>query len=590
MLQVDDTAVSFRHELARRAIEDSLPPVRRQRLHALVLETIVERGHATAQATRILHHATRALDDDAIVRYAPIAAQQASAMGAHRQAAAHYATALVHADRFPPEERARLLEGQSYSSYLTSQLRAAFDARAAALQIWRQLGCREKEGDSLRWLSRITWYDGRRTDADRYAAMALEVLETLPPGRELAMAYSNRAQLHMLAEETAEAVHWGTKASDLARALGDHEILAHALANTGTTEYRFNPETGRPKLEQSLRISIEHGFEDHAGRAYYNLVSHSIVSRDFAGAQRYLDEGLAYCIEHDLDAYTLATQARRAHLNLERGYWDAAADEAEAVLTARPAPQVKITALWVLARIRARRGDAVVYELLDEASSLAHATGELQRIGPVAAARAEAAWLTGDTRKTAEEAKPAFELAMTRQNIWELGELSFWMWRGGQLSEPPLGAARPFALQISGDWRAAAAEWERIGCPYAQAWALADGDEVAQRAALGILDRLGAAGDSIRRRMRAEGVRGIPRGARPATRRNAAGLTPREVEVLALVSQGLPVRHVAERLFVSAKTVDNHLSAIFSKLNVHSRAEAVAAAYDLGIVSRNTES
>jgi DNA-binding CsgD family transcriptional regulator/tetratricopeptide (TPR) repeat protein len=502
----------------------------------------------------------------------------------------HYATALAHADRFPPEERARLLEGQSYSAYLTFQLAAAFDARAAALQIWRQLGCREKEGDSLRWLSRIAWYDGRRTDADRYAAMALEVLETLPPGRELAMAYSNRAQLHMLAEETAEAMHWGTKASDLARALGDHEILAHALANTGTTEYRFNPRSGRPKLEQSLRISIEHGFEDHAGRAYNNLVTHSIDSRDYSGAERYMNEGLAYCIEHDLDAYTLAIRSRRAHLNLERGCWDAAAEEAEAVLKAGPGPQVRITALWVLARVRLRRGDAGVCKLLDEAASLAHGPGELQRIGPVSATRAEAAWLTGDARRTAAEARPAFELAMTRRNPWELGELSFWMWRGGELSEPPAGAAQPFVLQISGDWREAAAEWERIGCPYAQAWALADGDEVAQRVALGILDRLGAPADSIRRKMRAQGVRSIPRGARPATRRNAAGLTPREVEVLTLVSKGLPVRQVAERLFLSAKTVDNHLSAILSKLNVHSRAAAVAAACDLGIISRSTES
>jgi DNA-binding CsgD family transcriptional regulator len=385
-------------------------------------------------------------------------------------------------------------------------------------------------------------------------------------------------------------MHWGTKASELARALGDHETLAHALANLGTAEYRFDPDSGRAKLEQSLRMSLEHRFEDNVGRAYNNLVTHAIESRDYAGAERYLDEGLSYCTERDLDAYTLAIRARRAHLNLERGHWVAAANEAEAVLEARPQQQVRITALWVLARVRLRRGKTGFRELLDEASTLARATGELQRIGPVAATRAEAAWLVGDVSGTAAEARPAFELAITQRNVWDLGELSFWMWRGGALSVPPPGAARPFALQMSGDWRAAATEWERIGCPYAQAWALADGDESAQRTALEILDRLGASADNIRRRLRASGVRRVPRGARPTTRRNEAGLTPREVEVLTLVCRGLTIQRVAERLFVSTKTVENHISGILGKLNVHSRAEAVAAAYELGIASRNSES
>jgi hypothetical protein len=45
-----------------------------------------------------------------------------------------------------------------------------------------------KEGDSLRWLSRLMWFTTNKAAADRYAALAVAILEPLAPGRELAMA------------------------------------------------------------------------------------------------------------------------------------------------------------------------------------------------------------------------------------------------------------------------------------------------------------------------------------------------------------------------------------------------------------------
>jgi DNA-binding NarL/FixJ family response regulator len=71
---------------------------------------------------------------------------------------------------------------------------------------------------------------------------------------------------------------------------------------------------------------------------------------------------------------------------------------------------------------------------------------------------------------------------------------------------------------------------------------------------------------------------------RPATKANPANLTPRELEVLVLVAQGLRNADVARRLFLSERTVAHHVSSILHKLGVRSRAEATAEASRLGLV------
>jgi DNA-binding CsgD family transcriptional regulator len=235
----------------------------------------------------------------------------------------------------------------------------------------------------------------------------------------------------------------------------------------------------------------------------------------------------------------------------------------------------QIPALVALGRVRARRGDPGAEEALEEVLALVIKMGNLQFIGIPRAARAEAAWLAGDRGLTLEHARAAYDIVVGKHHPWLTGELAFW--RAGDDVQPlPEWTAKPFALHITGDWRAAADEWQRLGCPYEHARALADGDHEAQLAALEIFDHLGArpAADELREKMRAAGARNIPRGPRSATRENPFGLTDRQMEILGLLVEDLTNADIAARLHLSSKTVDHHVSAVLAKLDVHSREEA----------------
>jgi DNA-binding CsgD family transcriptional regulator len=199
-----------------------------------------------------------------------------------------------------------------------------------------------------------------------------------------------------------------------------------------------------------------------------------------------------------------------------------------------------------------------------------------QRVSLVRAARAEAAWLAGDREGAREEASVIYDLAVSKQHPWFAGELAFWRWQAGGVVERPEWAARPYALQITGEWRRAAEEWKRLGCPYEQARALADGDLPAQVAALEIFERLGAgpAADRTRQKLRAAGLNQLPRKPRASSRSNPFGLTDRQVEILLLLADGLSNAEIASRLHITPKTADHHVSAVLAKLDVHSRQAA----------------
>jgi DNA-binding CsgD family transcriptional regulator/tetratricopeptide (TPR) repeat protein len=614
LLAEDGMRVQFRHEMARLAVEQAIPAHRRQALHARIMAALTALG--CADDARMAFHAEGAGNVAAVLRYATAAARRAAGLGAHHEAFAHYERALRSAEALRPKAasllaglapmedaeldgdlagpaqaaadavtRARLYDSLAHEASLIDRWQAAADATSQAVGLWHQAGNRLCEGRAMTRLSTVLRWLCRGSDACAIAEAAVELLYPLGPSAELAGAYAERAMQQAGAGNYGQSLRLIDTAIEMAESLGLDSVRSDAL-NTRGCVFIIAGGDAAPHLRESLRIAIAAGLQREAGRGFGNLYTCYSRQRMFAEAERVYAEGIAYCQDHDIPAYARCLRGERIVVLERSDRWDESMALGERLVTATATPASRLDPLISLGLIRARRGDDRAWEYLDEAIAIAEGDSEPQCIIPASLARAEAHWLAGKPGLARLDAERAADVAADA-SPWDRGAVATWLRRTGSMRPPPPGGyAVPYQREADGDPEHAAQEWTRLGCRYQAALTMAEtNDEQLLRAALATFTalRADAAVRVTRQKMRRLGIRSIPAGPRSATRAGPLGLTRREQEILGMLRADLTNAEIAERLFISPKTVDHHVSAVLGKLGVQSRRAAAAHADQLGI-------
>lgn len=588
MLVATGDGVAFRHELARIAIEAEIEPKVRTELHRRAVAAILRQD--TSDAARLAHHAAAAGDDAVLARAALEACRLAAARIAHPEAVRHGQRALTVSHELSPDDRADLKGTLVRSLVACARADAAVAFAHEAVEHWRAIGEVHREAGALVDLSTALTALGRNEESMRPVELAVRLLEHQPPSDELARAYLRLTSAHMLARDRDTAVRWGRRAIDLAQLLGDVGLHGRALIDTGIADVMGGRFDGLARVREGIDLGRRAGLPAVVALGLSQIGSGCGEMRRYDLAEPALLEGIDVASEHHLEGHRLYLVAWLARVRFDLGEWDAAEAAARDVLAgASSAVIARFVALNTLGWLRARRGDDDVWPLLDEALSIARVTNHLQRLWPVAVARAEAGWLEGALDEHVALLDETLALAVRCRHGVATGELGLWLGRAGRLTEPLPDALDCFASWTAGDHLAAATGLRRMGCPYEVASALTDdGSTGSLREALATYERLGAEpmADRVTAVLRSRGVRVSPSrrgrgGDRDADR--GTGLSDRELEVLRLVAAGFTNPQIGAALFISRKTAEHHVSAILVKLGVASRTEAAAAAVRLGI-------
>jgi len=551
-LLVDDGGeLRFRHEIARLAVERSVSPRRLAGLHARILAAL--EAVACTDEARLAFHAECAGDGAAVMRYAPAAAVRASSLAAHREAAAQYARAIRFADPADVATLAGLYDSLASECSLIDRWPDSADAGERALELWRQAGDRRRQGATLLQLSLAMWRLCRGQERAAAIESALAILEPLGPGVELAMAYRLQAGLRLEEGEYTGAAELARRSQEIAARLGASAVLSDALNTEACAEFNGGGD-GAGLLRRALELALAGRLDQQVGRAYANLQAIYNSRREFAEAERVYAEGVAYADEHDIGTYATCLRGEQASLLERTGRWDEAAALCADVLGLVASPINRLSSLITLGKLHARRSEPGVWH-----------------------------WLAGNQGAAAQDAALAADVA-AGCDAWKRSEIAAWL-RRVDPAAPGLPAAgeypEPYRLQAEGHWEKAVQLWTDLGCRYEAALVRYDtSDETALRDALWAFTDLGVApaAQLTRQKMRQSGMPSVPAGPRNTTRADPLGLTRREREVLDLISAGLTNAEIASQLFISAKTVDHHVSAVLAKLNVPTRAAAARAA------------
>jgi DNA-binding CsgD family transcriptional regulator len=427
---------------------------------------------------------------------------------------------------------------------------------------------------------------GETDEAEHSAARAVAILE--PTGHGAALAHASLYDGAILAmtdePERAEAIL--SSARDLAIRAGRLDLAALALNYLGIARVEVGDPEGLELLRQSVIAAIGIRQYEYAARGYCNLAELLCRGGHLDELESCVRDGLVFARERGFWSHAYNLELHRCVALVRRGRWESALTGLRALVEGVDDPGMlyAYSVPW-LGRLLARRGDETAGAML--AAAWEHAQRQRLLIGVAYAGLAyfEWAWLAGETEVARQVAAVLLPRTEHPGGAPFRAELLRYLARAGLPAEPFAGCPEPWAAGLRGDWRAAAAAWAAAGDPYEQALELAaSGEPEPMVDALRLLDGLGAAPAAAlaRERLRAMGAT-VPRRPRIQSRANPAGLTERQLAVLALVAEGMTNAEIANRLVVSVRTVDHHVAAVLAKLGVRSRREAAAAAHEQGI-------
>jgi ATP/maltotriose-dependent transcriptional regulator MalT len=581
LLHVDAEALSFPHDLQRRAIESALSDANRRRLNQQILELL--RG--SSEPSRLVHHAIEAGDVHALVEFAPQAARAAMAIESTTEAVAHFRTLEPHLDTIQRSERGAILNDWATQEYYADNVDSIglFDR---AIECFRSEGNKRQLARTLSFAGRANAAHARPAEAMACAREAITILEPYGPSSDLASALSHLAFLEFFYTDRDKAVlPLVDRAISLAEEVGDTETLTNTLNVKAHLIFSRGDPAGMALMEESHRRAKEAG--DHWGeaKALSDMAGMYGDVRDLPRATDFVRRARETAARYELRSIEAASHAMYCEFLLWKGDWAEAEDTADEAL--RSSAHNEATALRVLGIIQARRGR-------DEARTAILAMWKLVQPGEgativdtAATALAEYLWLSDENNpELVRRLEEVLAEGISLGTPWPSGAFAFWMWKLGLLDEAPEGTADFYGWIINGEYRKSVKFWRERGIPYEEGLALMHGDEAEQIEAIRIFDDLGAAATAAKARqtLAAQGV-SVPRGRSQATREHSAGLTARQAEVLDLLAGGLTNTEIADKLFVSNRTVGNHVSAILMKLDVPNREAAVEEAQKQGILS-----
>ena len=632
----------FRHDLTREAIYGSLLRRERRLKHRAILQALEERHRADlpAVADQLAHHSLQAGETVAAARYARLAGERAARVYAYREAVAHYRVALDLLGTDEPAARAELCERLAQAAHPLGDVVMYAHYWREAQRLYEGLGDRRKVADFHLWLGIAAWQQGDLRAVEEHldaVRPALESSEGRSPDGDLALAYSICSQLSMLAARPRDAIAWGERALCLAERLDDGRVRMHAFNNIGCALLDLGDAgRGLEYLERSVALARDATYRAYYHyRAYHNFAENLAALGEFQRAAALLREGLARLEEGGVELHAGFGQGQLGWLELEFGRWDEARALLDRAIEAgeRGMPMARLLALPWQGELLLRQGQTdEARRLLEEALPACEAGGldvlrvllpTLARVrlagGDVDGAaraidRCVAAWRDAGApaksdRMLADGVEVYLRAGRTDAAGALLAALAAAAERGGHpLALACLADARGLLAahqgrhqDAAGHFARAAERWQELGAQFREArarrrWAESllqagalcgqGGQEEARRQlalAREIGERLGAAPElqaidaTLRRHRLAPRATAAPSG--------GDRLTPREREVLALIAQGHGNREIAERLFITEKTAEHHVSNILGKLGFTSRVQAAAYAVEQGLAT-----